>query len=280
MYKFFYGILSTLNIYFCFSNTYFIKVPTFESNPIATCLNMILENSFKSKPTLVMIDTKLTIHYPAITIENFKEHFKFFRYYFPEMYIISISNDTTIPKVFDFLQQNQMFNPRAKMVIIIKTFFSYETVFESFKRYFVANVVILDLNDNLATYDPYVFGNAMATGIYPTWLGKCSSFNFSSWNLWNKTFPFYWRNTTVAAIFTKHFPYLYYFKGKLDGENFQLITTLKEKLLFRLTTSECNLSNDNVSMTGLYFLNYICFDSHDFMSHLLNWFFISIIRNI
>lgn len=236
-------------IFFQCHTPYFIKIPSLEANSVATCLNMIIKNSFKAQSTLIMVDTKLHIYYPAVNIKKIDKYLKFSEDNFPVMYVISITNETFIAKIFDFLQENQIFNPRAKMLFILSNSSLFDMVFEFFKQYFISNVVIIDTNENLATYDPYIYGNAMATGIQPIRLGKCSNFNFSSWKLWKKTFPFYWRNTTVSAIYSEHFPYLYQAEGELNGENFRLISTLKEKLLFRLTTRDCG----NISMTGLYF---------------------------
>ena len=203
------------------------------------CIESIMSRYYEPGYTVLMVDEEQTkVSYPVIYFNSSKE-IKIFDYCFPKMYIINSKNNE-LRKVFHALRNMKIFNSRAYFIIISE---QYRDIFQKLAHRFVYNVVLIDTKEeNVVTYDPYLYENVLSDGVEPTVLGKCS---FD--NVFNKTFPLLWRNTTVKAAYREHFPYLYHEEGRLTGENYELSKMLEEKLKFKLNLQQPYLNSTDIN---------------------------------
>ncbi|EEZ99799.1 hypothetical protein TcasGA2_TC002579 [Tribolium castaneum] len=171
------------------------------------CVYKIMKQYYATPWTILLLDTDMHFPYPCIYLKTSQGNFTKIIHRLADFYIITLEN-RSLENILDLLEKFEIFDPRAYFLIILTE--PYDPyIFEMLVYYFICKVVVLTLEDDLITYDPFIYEDVRANGIEPTDLGKCANFNFSSVNIFNKTLPFSWRNTTVVATFVEHFPYLH-----------------------------------------------------------------------
>ncbi|KAJ3645502.1 hypothetical protein Zmor_023152 [Zophobas morio] len=200
-----------------------------------------MSNYYQPGFTILLVDTDFfEISYPVIHFNSSKS-IHLFEYCYPQIYIINLKTNQ-LHRLVNILQDSEIFNPRAYFVIISDHVSSYDDFFQQLSSYFIYKVVLLDTSDeNLITYDPYVHENVLSQESQPMVLGPCN--NVFLGGIFNKTLPLLWRNTTIEAVYTEHFPYLYYDKGKRSGENFKLTEMIREKLMSKVNSQRLNETN-------------------------------------
>ncbi|EEZ99800.1 hypothetical protein TcasGA2_TC002580 [Tribolium castaneum] len=171
------------------------------------CVYKIMKQYYATPWTILLLDTDMHFPYPCIYLKTSQENFTKNIHRPADFYIITLEN-RSLENILDLLEKFEIFDSKGYFLIILTE--PYDPyIFEMLVYYFICKVVVLTLEDDLITYDPFIYEDVLANGIEPTDLGKCANFNFSSVNFFNKTLPFLWRNTTVMATFVEHFPYLH-----------------------------------------------------------------------
>ncbi|EEZ99797.1 hypothetical protein TcasGA2_TC002577 [Tribolium castaneum] len=165
-----------------------------------------MEQYYAAPWTVLLLDTDLHLPYPCIYQKTSRENFTEIIQRLADFYVITLENPS-LENILDLLEKFEIFDPRAYFLIILAEPYN-PYIFQILAQYFIYKVVVLTLEDDLITYDPFIYEDVLANGIEPTDLGKCANFNFSSMNIFNKTLPFLWRNTTVVATYVEHFPYI------------------------------------------------------------------------
>ncbi|XP_044253120.1 uncharacterized protein LOC123004070 [Tribolium madens] len=200
---------------------------------VLDCVNRILENHYHPGDIILVMDSPdLQIPLPSIR-QNGTHSVKKFVYQLPKIVVITLT--AKIDKHLITLEKIGMLNPRAKFVIISRETGEFSEIFKSLSLYFIYKVVIIDQEREIVTYDPFV-GENVNINPEPYILGGCH--NYSLAKIFDKKIPKLWRNTTVRAIFAEHFPYLYYENQTLLGENYKVLSMIKEKLEFNLVIKE------------------------------------------
>lgn len=205
---------------------------------ISNCVYTILEKYYKAPWTVMTVDTNLQLLYPTIYQNSTNRNFIKVTHRLPNIYIIT--ENKNLSKILDQLLKIEMYNPEANF-IIISVFYS-QNIFKILSEFFVSKEVVITSNCDLITYDPFIWEDALASGVKPTNLGKCTNFDFSI-NIFNKTFPYYWRNTTLFTTFIQHYPYIFLKDNTLTGQFHDILDVVKEKLQFRLSLQEFQLHN-------------------------------------
>lgn len=212
---------------------YIIFINVFLWNDISglqNCVNKILENYYQPGIIIFLVDSpQLQITFPTVR-QNSTQFLKKFVYQLPEIVVITSTN---IEKHLIFLEKIGMLNPRAKFLILAETHFG--EIFAKLAEYFIYSAIILNQDRKIISYEPFLQENIKPEG-EPIILGNCT--NSPPENIFQKKFPKLWRNTTVRALFTEHFPYLYYDEGILQGENYKVLNVVKEKLQFNIVFKE------------------------------------------
>jgi hypothetical protein len=236
-----------------------------ETCSVSDCVNNILAKYYHPGILIVLVDTPdVHISYPIIRQISTTQDFKIFDYQLPQIYVVTLREN--LGKVLDSLQKIETFNSRARFIIILKGSIPTVQIFQDLARYFIYNAVVLDQNENLVTYDPFVYENVVPDGVEPKVLGRCDGSPLGE--LFNKTFPKYWRNTTVVSAYTKHFPYLFR-NGSIEGENYEFVKMIEDHLQFTLILEEKNINGSDLLGLFLPFsLDKICIRSLAEKNHL------------
>ncbi|EEZ99796.1 hypothetical protein TcasGA2_TC002576 [Tribolium castaneum] len=194
------------------------------------CVNKIMEQYYIAPWTILLIDTDMQLPYSCIYQKTSQENFTKLIHRPADFYIITLEN-RSLENIFDLLQEFEIFDPRAHFLIILAEPYN-PYIFQILAQYFIYKVVVLTLEDDLITYDPFIYEDVNATGIEPTDLGKCATFDVSV-NIFNKTLPLLWRNTTVLATYVPHFPYIYRLAQRQPGGQFyDVFKVVAKKLEF------------------------------------------------
>jgi hypothetical protein len=232
---------------------------------LATCVNRIVTKYYDPGIMIILIDTDFQISHPCVYQNSPKKNYTTFIRRMPEMYVITLRS-ANLEELVHYLEKFDIFNSRAKFIIVLVVEVEYDMLFQKLAEYFIYNVVVLDVEENLVTYDPFVYEDASASGVEPTVLGKCSEFRFSQTDhLFNKTMPSLWRNTTVLAVYSEFYPYLYVENGDVVGEYYQIPKMLAERLGFKVKSEDIKSvvkNGTSVDMLGtdlhtVYFINYV-----------------------
>ncbi|CAH1376335.1 unnamed protein product, partial [Tenebrio molitor] len=195
-----------------------------------TCVNRIVTKYYDPGIMMILIDTDFQISHPCVYQNSSKKNYTTFIRRMPQMYVITLRS-TNLEELVHYLEKFDIFNSRAKFVIVLVGSIPTVQIFQYLARYFIYNAVVLDQNENLVTYDPFVYENVVPDGVEPKVLGRCDGSPLGE--LFNKTFPKYWRNTTVVSAYTKHFPYLFR-NGSIEGENYEFVKMIEDHLQFTL----------------------------------------------
>ncbi|KAJ3645506.1 hypothetical protein Zmor_023156 [Zophobas morio] len=196
---------------------------------VTSCINNILKKIYEPETIILMIDTFTRTSLPIVYYNTSKRSFKKISLDPPEIYVIT-AKEESVTEIFKFVQKIDMFNHKAKVLLRLTTGVNYERVFANLAKRFIYKVVLIDVNDNLVSYDPFNHEEAEPSFIEPKILGSCA--NIPQNTLFSYGSPLWWRNTTVKTLYSNHYPYLYHEGGELVGETYQLFRLIEEKLQF------------------------------------------------
>jgi hypothetical protein len=237
MHRFYVELVFQFLMMFCRVTGYSLSVVDHVVDPTNKCLNKILSKHYDSENLTVFVDTNLRTTLPVVYQNSSAEQFKIFDGSSTAIYVITVIADNPLKAVLASIENSQIFNPRAKFIVIVPEATRYEEVFTILSKYFIYNVVLVNSKNDIITYDPFVHEDSNTYYIRPVIMEDCAK-SLSVDVLFNKTFPLLWRNSTVASIYSEHFPYLYHKNGRLEGENYEIFKIIQEKLQFRLTLEE------------------------------------------
>ncbi|EEZ99798.1 hypothetical protein TcasGA2_TC002578 [Tribolium castaneum] len=226
------------------------------------CVDKIMEQYYIAPWIILLIDTDMQLPYPCIYQKTSQENFSKIIQRPADFYIITLAN-RSLENIFDLLQEFEIFDPRAHFLIILAEPYN-PYIFQILAQYFIYKVVVITLDDDLITYDPFIYEDVNATGIEPTDLGKCATFDVSV-NIFNKTLPLLWRNTTVLATYVTHFPYMWTLSNRPpSGQFYKLFEVVAQKMEFKTafnaieqtTNKPYNIMLNNNDFTLAVMFNY------------------------
>lgn len=186
---------------------------------IPECLNNILKNYFKSDTLIYLINLNFNLEFPVVYQSSLKPKLRLFEYRKPDFYILSQEN---LFQVLDYLDNFEIFNPRAKFLILTDNVQNYRKTFAKLSSYYIFDAILINSETELITSD-LVFHN-------------CSENNFQN-NL-----EITENTSTVQSVFFQDYPYIYEEQNRFQGIYYEFFKTVSKSLKTNLQLVE-NLKN-------------------------------------
>jgi hypothetical protein len=161
------------------------------------CVDKMLTLHYHPGSLIYAVDTALKTSFPVVRQNSLKVSLQQFKHELPNTYVINLQMKN-ITEMLEFLQDFEIFNSRARFIILSGSH-PQEEIFTVLPKYFIYNAVVVDNEGNLFTYEPFIFEDVTAAGVPPTFLGNCKTFTFKK-TILDVKIPKLWRNTTVPSL--------------------------------------------------------------------------------
>nr|XP_015838496.1 PREDICTED: uncharacterized protein LOC107398571 [Tribolium castaneum] len=218
-------LFACISLTLCVNESHFIDMET-------TCVERIITKFPNS--VIYTIDTNLKLNYPVIYQTTIRQYLTLFQFRYPDLYVIDLEA-LDIDQMLQFLEQFDIFNSRAKYIILSKNA-KPGVILQKLLKYFIYNAVVLTPNGTTVTFNPFINENVSPDDIQPIVLGSCLELEPSE--LFNTYLPKVWRNTTIPAVFFNMYPFLYADQNnEIQGMAFRNFKLIQDVLKFRINVT-------------------------------------------